>query len=214
MGIRGNNKSGRLVFLFGLLVSFVGAGIFCNGTTIATFADPAVDGSTPLFSVDFASGTISGGWDDSQTGLTLEVVYTGQTHTDAFFVMDEISYNVFTGVSSSGTIKFFADGSDTSGTPLIQIDFARGHVSPMGFSAMDLFYADDVTISGSEIETVLLEDEFLEDESFSFAFANHVMTDSGFTATSSFTSSANIIPEPATLCLLSLGFVMIRKRKK
>ena len=212
MEIRGNNESGQLVFLFGLLVLFVGAGTFCNATTIATFADPAIDGSTPLFTV--GTGTVDGGWDDTQTGLTLEVVFSGNTYSDAFFEMGQLTYNSSTGVTSSGTIKFFEDGASTSGIPLIQIDFDSGQVFPTNFSAMDLFFANGVTISGSEIETVLLEDELLVDESFSFAFANQTINGGGFTATSSFTSSANVIPEPATICLLSLGFVMIRKRKK
>ncbi|MHC4719724.1 MAG: hypothetical protein ACYSYT_04520 [Planctomycetota bacterium] len=51
--------------------------------TIATFGDPAVDGTTPLFEINLTSNTITGGWDDSQTGLDLDVVYSGHMFHDA-----------------------------------------------------------------------------------------------------------------------------------
>ena len=214
MGIRGNNESGRLVFLFGLLAMFVAAGTFCNGTMIAEFADPTPAGSSPFFSMDYTSQTRSGGWDDSQTGLILEVVFNGNSYSDAFFVMDTVTFDT-SGATSGGTIKFFADGSSTSGTPLIQIDFDSGHAGRAGFEAADSFYANGVTISGSEIEATLLTNEVLTNEAFIFHFDNRVDNANGFTVTRGrFESSADIVPEPATLLLLSLGFVMIKKRKK
>ena len=209
MGDWGNNfLSGvRYLFLLSVVLLFGFCGI-CNGVTIATFADTV---TLPMFSVSYSNGvgTITGIWDDSKAGLTLEVVYSGVTYEDVFIVMEELSYNTYTEMTDSGTIKFFEDEHSTSERPLIQIDFNRAYVTPRGFSAMDLFYDDGVVISGYGIGDVELENE-----TFLFGFANHVMTDSGFTATCLFTSSADVVPEPATLVLVSMGLVLIRGRKK
>ena len=48
----------------------------------------------------------------------------------------------------------------------------------------------------------------LINKGFSFAFGNPVVVNNSYTVTSAFTSSANTSPEPATICLLSLGFVL------
>lgn len=180
--------------------------------TIATFADPSADADKPLFAVDNISNYITGGWADSETGLTLEIPYSGNTYLDAFFTMTDVFYQdgAGGGITGSGTIKFFADGQSTNTTALIQISFNSGHVTPLGFGAMDMFYFDGVTISGSEIAGVLT------DESFAFSFANQTALsgswDNGYTATASFTSSA--VPEPATICLLGLGaLALLRKHR-
>lgn len=176
--------------------------------TIATFADPA-DGSTPLFTVDLVANFIVGGWDDSKTGLTLQIPYSGNTYTDAFFTMTLVTYagGITGGSTSDGTIQFFADGGTT---PLIQIHFESGHVTPFGFGAMDMFYLDDVTITGSEITGSLT------DESFMFGFGNQLPLggdwNNGYTATAAFTSSAEA-PEPATLVLLGMAGICVFTRK-
>ena len=52
--------------------------VHVNTITVATFADPALDASTPLFTVHFGtSGSVTVGLDDSQTCLDLEVPITG-----------------------------------------------------------------------------------------------------------------------------------------
>ena len=210
----------KKTFIWSLLVALSCGLAQASTVTIATFADPANDSSTPLFTVDLNNNLITGGWLDSQTNLTLEVIYSGNTYHDAFFTMTDLTGIAGTGISYSdgigggptggGTIKFFADGQ-TSTTPLIQIDFAKAHVTPVGFGAMDLFYADGVNISGSEIGPATLTDE-----AFSFSFANQVPIggdwNNGHTATASFTSSA--VPEPATIALLGLGALSLLRRKR
>jgi hypothetical protein len=177
--------------------------------TIATFADPAADGSTPLFAIDLVNDQITGGWDDGQTGLTLQIPYSGNTYTNAFFTMTDVDYSIISGSVGGGTIKFFADGGTT---PLIQIHFESGHVTPFGFGAMDMFYFDGVTITGSEIGGAVLTNE-----SFAFGFGNLLPLngdwDNGYTATASFTSSAEA-PEPATIVLLGTAGLWVFTRKK
>ena len=186
------------------------------GVTVATFDDPAADGSTPLFTVDLNADTVSGGWTDAQTNLDLEVVITGLpvVYEDAFFTLTDVFYGngLFGGDTGGGTIKFFADNTadPCSATPLIQIDFESAYVRPDGFGGLDLFRADGVVISGSEITVPLTQ------ESFAFSFANQVeLPAGGYTATAAFTSSATIVPEPATLILLGLGSAfLVRPRRK
>ncbi len=180
--------------------------------TIATFADPSMDAGNPLFTVDNISEYITGGWADIETGLSLEIPYSGNTYSDAFFTMTDVVYSGGTsgGNTGGGTIKLFADGQNTSTTPLIQISFDSGHVTPFSFGAMDMFYSDGVTITGSEIASPLM------DESFAFSFANQTALsgswENGYTATASFTSSA--VPEPATICLLGLGCLLFSRNRR
>jgi hypothetical protein len=198
--------------LLAVLVLPVGAK--ADSMTIATFADPVqIAPIIPLFAVNLLTDTITGGWADSKTGLLLEIPYSGNNYPDAFFTMTPVDYtfNASGGVTGGGTIKFFADNQSISSTPLIQIDFVSGSVSPYGFAGMNEFFANGVVITGSEIGTPPLSNE-----SFSFSFANQKALsgnwNKGYTATSSFTSSA--IPEPATIAILSLGVLSLIRRKK
>jgi hypothetical protein len=178
--------------------------------TITTFADPTVDGSTPLFTVDLGSNFISGGWLDSQTGLDL--VIFGNHFNNAFFKMDPVSYTggLTGGETGNGIIRFFADGQDPGTTPLVQIVFNKAYLTPSGFGVTAPFFVADVAITGSEIGGSLT------DESFMFGFTNHRPLagdwNNGYTATASLTSSA--VPEPATLVLLGTAGIWSFTRKK
>ena len=82
----------EITFTIVLGLTLIMAGSVRAGT-ITTFADPAVDENSPLFRVDLDSDLITGGWDDSQTNLTLEVVYSNNTFPNAFFTMTDVTYN-------------------------------------------------------------------------------------------------------------------------
>ncbi len=172
---------------------------------VAVFADPAVNGTTPLFEVNLAADLITGGWADSQANLNLGIF--GTIYYDAFFTMTDISYRrgALGGDTGGGTIKFFENGQSTSTTPLIQIDFDTAHVIPFGFGAMDQFFADDVVISGSQVNGALMNEIFL------FSFANQQPMgggwSNGYTATGAFMSLAKL-PEPTMVGLLGMGALM------
>ncbi|MFH0868913.1 MAG: PEP-CTERM sorting domain-containing protein [archaeon] len=181
---------------------------------IATFADPVqITPIIPLFTVNLSTDTITGGWADGKMGLYLQIPYSGNNYSDAFFTMTDVPYtgNIYGGATGGGTVKFFAYGQSTSETPLIQIDFDSGSVNPYGLGGMDEFFANGVVISGSEIGAVVLSDEY-----FSFSFANQKALsgnwNNGYTATSAFTSSA-MVPEPAMIAILSLGGLSLIRRK-
>ncbi|RMF83043.1 MAG: hypothetical protein D6744_05435, partial [Planctomycetota bacterium] len=147
--------------------------------TIATFADPAVDGSTPLFLVD--SATLSGGW--SGSGLTLITPISGQIFENATFSMTPVSISGG-GILSAGTIQFFEDIADGGGL-ILQIDFDAGTLNlPFGFGA-SFAAGDNVTFSGPIIPGPLT------DETFAFSFANpQPAGQQGTSYTAAFTSSA------------------------
>jgi hypothetical protein len=178
--------------------------------TVATFADPAANWSTPLFIVDLENDVIKGGWLDSQTGLDL--VIFGNSFKNAFFKMDPVSYTggLTGGETGNGIIQFFADGQDPGTTPLVQIVFNKAYLTPSGFGVTAPFFVADVAITGSEIGGSLT------DESFMFGFTNHRPLagdwNNGYTATASFTSSA--VPEPATLVLLGTAGIWSFTRKR
>jgi hypothetical protein len=207
----------KKTFILSLLSAFIvilSCGLAQATTvTIATFADPAVNWSTPLFKIDLVNDIITGGWADANTGLSLKIPYFGNTtYPNAFFTMTDVNYtgSIGGGSTGGGTVKFFANGQDINTTPLIQIVFNSGHVTPLNFGAMDLFYSDGVVITGSVITGTLTN------ESFAFSFANHTPLDgdldNGYTATASFTSSATT-PEPATIALFSLGGLALLRRR-
>lgn len=166
--------------------------------TVATFADPAVDSTTPLFELD--GDQLSGSW--TGLGLTLQTPgLPGIDYTDAMFVMNAITV-AGDDTTSGGTVSFFASNQD----PLFTITFDGGLVNGnSGFGATD-FVGLNVVISGPAVPFALF------DEAFAFSFANQETTANGFTATSDFTSSA--VPEPASMTLIAIGAAFALRRRR
>jgi hypothetical protein len=210
-----------LIILLALFAGFISVNAKAS-ITIATFADPSRNGSVPLFTVDFKLMQIAGGWD--KTGLTLQIPYSDQSYTDAWFKMTGIgstevkitSASAMSGQIGAGVINFYENG--TTANPLLTVNFASGTVSRYGLGADERLITNNVTITGPEIVGTLSE------EQFSFSFANLAKLPGstswydGFTTTAAFTSSAvvkdNPIPEPAAICILGLGVLSLVRRKK
>lgn len=192
-----------------ILASFFAAGFISDyaiaaNITVATFADPSPGSGSSLFTAKFGSTkTLTGGW--SGGGLTLNV--PGHTYNDVKFAMPSISLTpVYTNIytTGSGTINFF----DSDSNPLFVITFDSGMLTPFGFGSNEML-ENNVTIASDGITGTQGQ--------FAFAFANLAPLpggfSKGFTATSSFSASA-MIPEPATICLLSLCALSLIRRKK
>jgi hypothetical protein len=194
-----------------VLISMVSSISQAGVVTIATFEDPSGSGADPLFTIDSDNGNIDGGWGDSKTGLNLNIVDPGVVYNDAWFTMSTLTYGGgYSGTTGAGTVKFYADGDASTATPILEIDFSSAYLNPGGLAAQELFFAGaSIVISGVDIT------DQLTDEAFSFGFANQVLTpeNNGFTATAAFTSSAAVVPEPMTICLLGLGGLLIRRGK-
>lgn len=179
-----------------------------NAGTIATFADPAPDASAYLFRIDLDADTVSGEWPDSNAGLTLEVIPTGQAHADAFFTMTDVAYTggPTGGPTGPGAIQFFRDGDDPlTADPLVEISFASAQLTVQGFTGDNIYdlHSDHevvITVWKSTGPVTLTQNA-----AFAFSFANQTPLPSGqgFDATAAFTSSAT--PEPATLAVLLVG---------
>ena len=181
--------------------------------TVLTFEDPSPGGATPFFTINRQVNTIDAAWSDAQMNLNLQLWgAVTPSYFNAFFTMDQLTFNPVTGVTDVGRIRFF----DNNATPIDQnalviIDFYHALLVADQHVGSTEFLGHNVTITGTAIPWPLTN------ESFSFAFANQ--TDiggdpaNGFTATATFTSSA-VIPEPLTLGLFAVGSILALRGKR
>ncbi len=184
-----------------LAAILVGAVASAQAVTIATHDDPALNGTTPLFFA--APSSISGSW--TGTGLTLEIPVVPVSFTDV--KMDMGSVTRAGNVLGAGTVKFYTTDINN---PIFQVDFNAGTIfEPFGIGA-SFVSAQDVTFSGSAVSSLSFENE-----QFAFSFANPVnFGNDGNSYTASFTSSADVVPEPASMAILGLGVAALARRKR
>jgi hypothetical protein len=191
--------------------------------TIASFSDPSDNSDQPLFTIDYLEHTINGSW--LVEGLKLEVRGSdGEDiiYDNAVFEMDSLDIpDTVTDATSNGyytepvdalelySIRFYELSDDIRENEILKIEFNRIWIGreKSGLYTSDATI-DKVTITGIGIGVVT-------NEIAGFTFANRVEGDGDFNATASFTSSATpAVPEPATMAILALGGLMLRRRRK
>lgn len=212
------------------LLAVTAAATPAAAVTVATFADPTAGSApaTPMFAFSSESGalygsTFSGGW--SGSGLTLDIL--GTEYDDVTFTFSTLFANgttsfvdgielvaSLTDPAALGTLAFY-----DAGELLLSMTFQRAHLS----SSTE--FSSDVTMDVVDI-FYMSSDPFLDPETLSFGFANPSGSLSSIlsapygsgsggtiTWTASFTSSATLVPEPATIALCLIGLVGLRVAK-
>lgn len=182
-----------------------------QATTIATFADPTTGPATPLFQFNSGTGVLTGSW-LAMPNLLLQTpgVPAFPDYPNAQFQMTPIGTVGAIGpilVMGAGQVNFF----DATNAPLMTISFSGGYLNPAtNFGGSD-FTGFNVTFTGP-----ILAGLTLTNESFAFSFANPVSAapPGSYSVTSSFTSSADIVPAPASAALLGLGGLVAARRRR
>lgn len=175
--------------------------------TIATFSDPSLSASNPLFAWDSAANTLEGSW--SGTGMTVQTpgFIGGGSVSDAQMVFDQVSLTpIINGTfykMGSGRVRFFTTDINN---PFLTITFNSGSFLNPFLSGASSLNADGVSFTGPNVPTGL------SDEQFSFSFANPETSGSVTHFTSSFTSSA--VPEPLSIIALGAGLAALGRRRK
>ena len=193
----------NLIWVAALAVS---ASAMANSNTMVTFADPAANASSPLFTFNTNTNILSGSW--TGNGLTVRTPgINGGVVENAKFVTTNISLvqvpgsGIYTG--GSGRVTFYTDSVEN---PFFVVDFTGATLfNPLNFGASE-FNGSTVNFSGPGVPAGLTS------EQFSFALANPTMAGNTINYTASFTSSA--VPEPASMTALALGAAAMLRRRK
>jgi hypothetical protein len=199
------------------------AGLAQGSITVATFADPAADSTTPLFNVDFASGIIKSLWGNGNMGLDLKIAEHIAPYEDVWFTISSnpptssLSLNISAqdtfwgmkfGKTGAGIIKFYEHNATVD--PILMISFDEAYITPSSFGAGEKLGPVSPNIKIYDYTDMVPQVDI--GESFSFGFVNINGNATKYDATSSFSLSA--VPEPTTIALLSIGALsLIRKRK-
>jgi hypothetical protein len=194
------------VAFLALIALVVPTALAQSTATMVTFSDPALDATTPLFSL--AGNQFQGGW----SGLGLDLLTPGLPLAgdipDAKFTMTPLTATqIVPGFYSltGGTIDFL----DSADALVFQITFESASLAPgVGFGASDLAL-QNVTFF-APLEAALFNSQFGQ-ERFAFSFANdaQIPQSDGSTWTASFTSSSALVPEPASAGLLLGGGLLV-----
>ena len=206
----------RSLTLFSALGLVVATATVANASIlVATFADPSQNSTLPLFTAN--SSSVIGAWTGNNLNLKVSTDATGTTsftYVNTHMAFDNGTTGMAVGRTGTaltqGRVSFYT-GADLTST-ILTITFSAGLIyEPFVAGASSYISGQNVQFSGSAIAGL----QPLTNQAFSFGFANPGTSPAGNTYTSSFTSSADAVPEPASM--LALGFAaiagLVRRRK-
>ncbi len=178
-----------------------------QAVTIATFDDPSPSGATPLFIATDSS--VSASW--LGNGLTLVVPYASTSFSNVQMEMLSVTRTEAGPVDllGAGLVRFWTTDYNA---PIFTMAFDGGVIIEPFATASSTFIGNVIDFGGSALASL----DPLENEQFSFSFANPVgQNTSERHYTAAMTSSADAVPEPATMALLGLGIsVLVARRKR
>jgi hypothetical protein len=180
-------------------------------STIATFADPAVDQTQPLFSFTSTgagfTGTLSADW-FGPAPITLKMPgFIGIPSMNVWMTMSALNVDAL-GVASNaaGGRGFINYIRVTDASLVLRIEFDTAKLNPFNFGASS-DHSDGVTFFGQGLRAPLSR------ESFAFGLVNTSPVGPTTTYTAAFTSSA-VVPEPSSLIALGLAIQALVRRRR
>lgn len=183
-----------------------------QAVTIATHDDPSV-GAPQVFTIDYNTNTVMGGW--ALPGLNLSIPVLAGNYNNLTM---SVANMAITNVQVVGPLTILTLGAgeirywDTDiNNPVFQVNFDSATlVEPATAQAADLT-GNNVTFSGSGLGAL---NGNLTNEVIAYSFANPVYNGNVHTYTASMTSSADVVPEPASMTLLALGVAAFAARRR
>lgn len=191
-----------------LLSAFMAAAVASHASfTLATFSDPS-NGSPFLFDWDTTNNTLTGSWSGAGLNLLTPGFTGGGSVNNAKFQTSTINLTtVIGGVlynMGSGSVNF----TDASNNNVLTINFAGGtFLNPLNAGASSA-QGNAVSFSGPNVPANLTN------QAFAFSLANPNAVGDHVYYTASFTSSADVVPEPASMLALAAGLAALARRRK
>lgn len=190
-------------------IALMGAASLSQAFTLATAADPTscYPGSGMFFT---GYNEISGEWTGS--GLNLIIPKTGMTYENVSFKMDSVFQSGSQGEYGPGSLTFYTDCTDN----LLTFSWDKSYVyAPFGFGASDFTAGATPKFSNVSVHGDAVSDlGELTNVQFAFSFANPYNGGDYNSYSAAFTSSAEAVPEPASLALIAAGVAAVASRRR
>jgi hypothetical protein len=219
-----NTRSSARAWMIIATLFLTSAPAISNATVVATWADPN------SLSFSFAdTGTNNDGLGDltaSNTGILLNLPVLGLTNLDASYVMTDSANNPLSTTSQTNNAGGWIDAAYVAGKIVITSDINQGSFTA-GQTLLTITFDSAIGVFGNVLGNDTLVGQNIvfsgpalggytaTSEQFQFSVANltpgaailNPADMEAWTATTSFTSSATLVPLPAAVWLFGIGLI-------